>query len=407
LSNFDALAFMFVLSVLYVLESGAWVRRDALLLARAGADFFLKRSGGLFSTDRGWLAILSPLPPLESGFVVQSLPFSWSENGISTHAIPTLHPHGRQAEERRVFRWEDLKKIETDGKKVVLGKSTIAVGHARMADAVARLLTAVRDAEPESRRDRIDALFAEALDEDEAKRRLNLFEEKSILPRLLANLIFFQVFFLLPFLYFTGLFYPRWYLFVGELALLMWTNAFAYFFAHKQLFAQSRLERISTFVSLLMWPPAAIRSHDKLGRHLFMGLHPVGVVGALVPTEVKREFLGTLLRDARHPLGLESAFDDADADADAEGGDRALADIEANFATRHQALLLESASAMGLQEKEALAPPEKEGDLLQSYCPRCMLQYRVQGGECSDCAGVSLVAFSEKGKRKKKGGKKA
>ena len=87
----------------------------------------------------------------------------------------------------------------------------------------------------------------------------------------LANLLFFQLFFLLPLLYFTGMLYPRWVLFVGQLALLLVCNAGAFFLAHKRLFPEATVERLSYAISYLIWPPGAMRSHDRLARHLFVG----------------------------------------------------------------------------------------------------------------------------------------
>jgi hypothetical protein len=372
MSNFDALAFMFTLTVLYVLECGAWIRRDALLLVKATKGYALRRSGGLFSTDRGWLAILDPLPPLSPAFVVQALPLSLAPEGASTHVIPALHPHGRQAVERRLLAFSDLEKIEVDGKTVLASGVSIPTGNARMAMEVARILTALKTKDSGARQAVLDGIFDQALDVVEAQTRVAM--------------VFLQVFLLLPALYFTGFLYPKALIFVGELGLLLLANAHAYFVAHKKLYPRLRVERFSTSLSMTIWPPAAIRSHDKLARHLFVGLHPLAVTQALAPAEEVRDFLASLLRDAAHPLGLEGGSDD---------NDERLASIESSFAHLHRARLLAVAHDLDLTEKAVLAPPKKEGDLLKSHCPRCLLQYRVERGDCADCGGVPLVPFKE------------
>jgi hypothetical protein len=48
----------------------------------------------------------------------------------------------------------------------------------------------------------------------------------------------------------------------------------------------------------------------------------------------------------------------------------------------------------GLHLAAYLDPPAQTDRSSLSYCPRCEVEYAVLAGTCSDCTGVSLVAFA-------------
>lgn len=125
---------------------------------------------------------------------------------------------------------------------------------------------------------------------------------------------------------------------------------------------------------MVLSPPAALHAVSHLSRELLAGFDTLAVSAALLSR-------ATLLRLARAELhGIEQARSSGE-----EGGWTA-------YWTERRRQVIALLRRVGIEEREALAPPPRRDPMAAGYCPFCGTEY-LQGFEaCEDCR-LPLLRF--------------
>jgi hypothetical protein len=166
-----------------------------------------------------------------------------------------------------------------------------------------------------------------------------------------------------------------------ELVCLTISVVILYVHAHKRLFGRSRPGPWMDAISMLLFPPAAMRSVDRLSQDVAASHSAVAVVLALCdPTEA-----GEFVR--RQAIDLQ-------ADGTSEPVDEATA-CRQWFAALVLRELIEQSKQSGMEIFRA--PQREEG--MHAYCPKCHSQFRHVDGACDDCSGVGLRTFDGVGRK--------
>jgi hypothetical protein len=202
--------------------------------------------------------------------------------------------------------------------------------------------------------------------------------------RVLCNALFvylFLVFLVVPALMLFLSVARLWPALLTLLVALVLAIAIEYRRVHRRLWPVDRIERRNTLVHLCLYPPAAIRTYDALAHRLCAPYHPAAVAVVLCDAPVRDRFLRRLLLELRFSATHASA--------------RGIPDettmwFRAALEAQLHCLLVEQ----GLQLAAYLDPPAQTDRSSLSYCPRCEVEYSVLAGTCSDCGGISLVAFA-------------
>ena len=128
-----------------------------------------------------------------------------------------------------------------------------------------------------------------------------------------------------------------------------------------------------------------IRARDLLSRPLLEQFHPVAMAKAFCQeSEFKAMARGAVL-DFHFPA--KSSASTALGPVTAQTVVRYCRELEKKaletFLQRH-----------GLKIAELLQAPEPMDDSCLAFCPRCQAQFTFVDGECSDCGGIKLQAFT-------------
>lgn len=119
---------------------------------------------------------------------------------------------------------------------------------------------------------------------------------------------------------------------------------------------------------LAMWPLAAMRASDVLGRHLLADLAPLAAA-TLLPRERFRDAARRELAELRFAVEPRDAWLD-------ERRRRALARFLAAEKVDVEALF---------------APPAPDDPAVRAYCPRCRAQYVTARERCASCDGIRVL----------------
>jgi hypothetical protein len=385
-----------VLAVIYGWECACWVRRGSVAFRTwFGRRWRPSHPGTLLGNQRGGFIFAHPLPPLGTLLTGNQFPLSLSSEAVFAYVAPTVNPGWRPAQTEALFRFEDIRTVEANGKKVrVNGAVLLSATSPTFAAQVAQQLQQLVKVAPAAREKAAEAIIREGFDRKAIERRWQEFQKQTGKLRLLTNGLFAYLFVLAPLLIWQVGFRLCWLGLLAGLLAFTIATAISFYRAHKRFYPAAEDERFTHFLTILLSPATTIRAHDVLSRPLLEGFHPLAIARVFCPEPVFRDFARKVLREVRHP-GLPVC---------------PRREPLAQTAERQSREVLERTVEEFLRQgdvspEELMRPPAPADESCRSYCPRCLTQFTTAEGICADCGGLALTACAAPGQGSDDSGK--
>jgi len=373
---------MLVLGVLYLIDCCIWVDRgDLLVTARFCSRWRVAYSGRLISNGEGGFNMLNPFPPFGQVFLGHFFSYSLSPEGVCSERRLTPDGSTRAVVSDRVWRYDEIERVEVDGKRLLLNGVLFArCGSAARARRLRDQLEALIPLDVAGRERQLKMEMASAFDVSAIRKRVD-----EVLAGSEGLQSFILFFFLTVFLAFPLL--GSWLglsLVVIPAGVLLFLGGIIIgvrcFRAHRSLYPDRFGERLGILVKCILCPPSAMRARDFLTRYALHPFHPVAIMSVLGSKQQER-IAGELVRDGAFPIPYDRGCSDLNRivswwwDLEREAMSRAIDDWEAS---------------PGVGAFTDL--PDWDGDS-SHYCPRCQCQLTPVAPTCPDCSGVSLREF--------------
>ncbi len=350
-----------IVFALYIVQCVCWVNPDSVVFALGLRDRGKKKSRGLTLSGLDTAAFLAnPLPPLSPLLVTH-----WPAFQLNPDSVLISGPNG----EATSITWETLV-VTRSGSRLLFNGTSVFKGDETQVLGYCQLLQQLRQATRPQRERAIEKWLREGLDSKASARRLQVFQRRSLWIRIVSNLQFFFLFFLLPFA--IGI-YPR--MLRPAIILVVATSvilAIEFWSVHRKLYKKTADTRFTATFTIALSPLAAIRTCDTLCRNLVAGYHPVAVAAAICTDAAFEAIAGEQLRYAK----FTSASD--------------------WYQKKLVGLIEQVIRQRGLEPRRLLTPSSQMSGCIL-YCPRCLTQYVTNREECSDCGHKALVAFTSSG----------
>jgi hypothetical protein len=379
---------LLVLVVIYVAECIVWVRRGSVLFINwsglARTRWRLLHPGSTLGNQHGAILFANPLPPLGAIVFGQQPPVSLSGEAAIAFSAACLNPTWRPAQSARLVRFDEIKTIERDGRKIfVNGEVFLKAMSPFSAREVARQLRELKDASPARRAALLRDFVSASFDEKAVRARLDDFAQRSRVLRTLANSLFVFLYVLAPVVVWKfGLVKTVWPLVTVLLAHTV-TIAILFRRAHGHLYPHGHEERFTPFLTMLLAPPSAVRSVDVLGKHLLEEFHALAAAKVLLSAESFRAFARRVLLDLRFPIFPMHPSNDA-----------LVASTENSFRDLMRAEAEKLVTRAGLKVEELILPPARSEAIHTAFCPRCDSQFVRADSGCGDCGGRPLARWN-------------
>src|SRR5262249_45107905 len=197
---------------------------------------------------------------------------------VLAYVSPCVNPGSRPAQSAKLFKFDDIRKVEAEGKKVrINGELLLKVGSATFAIHIARQVDELTKLSPPKREAALKEMARERFDTKAIAERWEAFRKEIVNIRILTNWLFFYLIVFPPILIWQLGFHMVWpALLTG---LLCFTIATAIFFRriHKVFYPKAEDDRFTHFLTILLSPATTIRAHDTLSRPLLEHFHPLAV----------------------------------------------------------------------------------------------------------------------------------
>lgn len=357
--------------ILYLFECLAWVPRRTV-----GFFKFLGRWRGrlAFRPNASWSVSVvfgKPWPPLSPPWLAEPLPFAMDPSGITLI----------ESDKRRIT-WEDLAPVSARGHRVESGELLLATVASRAgAAALAGTLEETRTSPVKKRETGLRKFLDARFDLDAPLGRRKEFQSSVRALRVCSNALWLALFGGLGVA--VGANNMLVLLASAALSLLLWPlNSIVFYFTVRNL-AKTWLPRahgpdLPKRLVAMLSPISGVRAVDMLAREVWANLDPLTVATVLLSPKDLPAFARPLLVAMR-----AREHDD-------------LAWWRGETRQRMERMLAKK----GVDLATLLAPPRREGDHVETYCPSCLAQYesgRKAGEPCPNetCLDIPLQSFSQ------------
>ncbi|MEW6348156.1 MAG: hypothetical protein AB1646_03785 [Thermodesulfobacteriota bacterium] len=319
----------------------------------------------------GRLVLSHPLPFFSETYVCEPSPVALSPWGVSGE---------------RSITYDEIRCVEVHEETVLVNDSSFAVcGSSTKARWVAGLLDELRQLPPDAREARIRQTLRESFGSAAADSLLRGHGVRGRIPtsrktlRWLCNLLFLHIFLVSPAVMWAFGVAPVMVIFLASVMCGMSVAvSIVYYRAHKRWFPAEGNARVTHLMTMLLFPPAAVRAADVLGRDLLFRYEPVAVAAVLAERSEFESMARFRLLDLLHPIEQRS-------------------EAEQWYGNASEQALAEFLASVGIKESALLVAPESWDEGCVSYCPRCLVQYVIPEGTCADCPGIALVRQPDQG----------
>jgi hypothetical protein len=366
-----------VLALIYIWECANWVP----LGAKAFTTWLGTRwrySSPALRNQKGGFVLAPPLPPLGGILSVNPSPLF-----IAPQGILAVRPASRRGGENLVVGWDEIRKIDTEGKTLVINGKAFARGFSatqarRTADQLRELLKFSASARESALQKSMQERFRIKI----ARRQWKAFSLRTANLQFLANALFVYLFVFAPLAISRMGLALIWPSLLAGLYALTFSISFIFHHTHKHFYPTMKDDRFTHTLINMFSPATTIRARDVLSRPLLENFHPVAVANAFCPEPEFRQIAQAAVLDFRFPPKSTKS----DRSVAAEAIVRYCSDLEKkaleSFLQQH-----------GVKVDELLQAPERMDETCVSYCPRCQAQFTFADGQCSDCGGIRLVPF--------------
>ena len=372
------------LLAIYLSECFFWVPRGSVVLRCLFGRFAILHPSPLIGSYRAGIVLLNPLPPLGQAFPCHQWPLSLTPQGVYSFVPQVPHQHDRPEHLALYLPFADILSVSRDAATLNLNHRPFAhLPDESSAARFAGLIEQLRVLPPEQRSGAIDAALADSLRLRAIRQRLLLFRQLSGPLKIYSHCVLLLLFFALPAAIGSHLVRPYLLPILTLLLLALLTTVHSFYYAHKQLYPDTRGTRLRATLTMVFTPTAAIRASDVLSRELLSAFQPLAVAWVLCSPELFRPFVRHLLLDLEHPMQpvCPPTANDVQRQAVSAFHQRLHTALR-DFLTRQQQ-----------DPTELTRPLAPEDPSCLTYCPRCEGQFLLPAGVCENCGGLTLLAF--------------
>ncbi len=325
--------------------------------------FFVKRkfcfSETLFRLKGRGYFIANFFLPVDTAFSCTELPFS-------------IAPGGIVSADGHLSRYDQIKSVTHDDRRLLIDGSCRHKGDSEQNLAqLCSLLNALRNTPEQSRETLIDEYYEKRLDAQRAAALLSDFFRKSALLRRLSSVFFVCTLAVFISLSRSSLLVPYWPLLPAAYPLVLMSIVVLYYINDCHFRGKAAEGRCGNILLMILFPPYLVKAAGFIGENLFHSFHPLAFGKAFLADRDFTDFACQYYRKQKYTkVGAESL--------------QAQEIIE--WSIHHHTRCLDIFfDTIGFDTGQLFAAPAAENDNMKSYCPRCLAQYSMQTGECSDC----------------------
>src|SRR4051812_30283806 len=189
-----------IFALIYFWECVCWINRGSVgFLTWFGRRWRLGHPASLFGNQSGGFIFAHPLPPLGTVLIGNQHPLSISPDAVLAYVATCVNPGIRPTQSAKLFKFEDIRKVEAVGKKVrINGDLLLKVTSPIYASHIAQQLNELAKLAPAKRGAALEEMARDRFDTKAVSERWEKFREQIVDVRTLTNWLFIYLFIFVP-----------------------------------------------------------------------------------------------------------------------------------------------------------------------------------------------------------------
>ena len=376
---------------LYLIESMAWLKPGSSVFVRFCGTFRSPLSVlQLFGNDAGTLVLGGPLTS-DASFICEPLPISIAPEGVVSFVPASPLKTERCPATGLLFTWSELEELRLEEQKLLVNERTVCrPRNSRSAKYLYETLRHISKLGAEKRSGLASHLIASTLNHQDTREQLDQWRRVTRRLRFASALRFLWTLPLGIVLFYELVPLPfkrNWQFtltYLTILVVLWWWTTLEGFLAHRKLLPFELGGRLKLLFTSLISPVVPMRAADRLGRDLFLFVHPLAFAAAIDDRKLMETCSREIVRDLEFPLPPELPPHSPPA------SEHVVQWSTSETISEVKQML----SELKIDYDGFLAAPERSDKQSQSYCPRCHDDYHALKANCSRCGNRPTVPFS-------------
>jgi len=201
-----------IFTLIYLWECVCWINRGSVgFLTWFGRRWRVAHPASLIGNQSGGFVWTHPLPPLGTILVGNQYPLSISPDAVLTYVAPSANPGSRPTQSAKLFKFDDVRKIEALGKKVCInGEVLLKVGTMTFAGHIAQQLDELTKLAPAKQKTALKEIARDQFDTKAITERWETFHQRIANVRILTNWLIMYLFVFTPILIWRLGFHMVW-----------------------------------------------------------------------------------------------------------------------------------------------------------------------------------------------------
>lgn len=361
------------LVLLYLIDCIACVGYQHLLFSSHFGRYFKLKKPGLHVIG---------LLPISEVVISHNLAIFLTSHGFYTMAGKSYTNNIRyEAESLRLIAYEDVTKIEVDGKVIkVNDEAHLKFPTSTSAQQMGSLLQELTCSETSDRHQKIREFLRERTDLQKIRTVRENYQPLAYI-KMLSSILFVNVFGILPLAIYSKLsLYVNLavivYLSIGIYLLILISS----YILRRKLFDTVKSQTLLAMLPTILSPVTAMRIIKDLTKEIYARFDYLAVSAELLPSNafkslMREEYLRIIYAN-KNEQNTELS----------------------EFLSLRQSALLNLLTDTGIRLDELLVAPKRQDPSATSYCPICLNEYRSGTGKCVDCL-IDLKQFDNKSSR--------
>jgi len=327
------------------------------------------------------ITLLNPFTPISLEYLANVPRISLSPAGVCSYVIKDYLDTNKMSQEQTTWLFDDIKQIcANDSMVMINGAFFVSCSCNKQAKYYVDIVNNTKSLKISDRGKYLLEVITRQFSSKQILEEINTISSNLRWLRVACSLLFFGTFIVAPG---AVLLYSLEKMII-PIILLLYSLAVPVavlnYSAQKNLIKNGLGSRVVAIIKIILCPPMAIRLPSEISLTALAQFHPIPVIVTILG-DTGLSFYLESVRKLMHPLQMHSenpvSNDIIDWYSEAEYN------AFLHFGKTRYGTSFDSCGAAPIQESGS-----------QSYCPRCLTQYKISVGTCSNCKGVMLHAFS-------------
>lgn len=375
-----------VIVIIYLFECIILADETTALLYSSWFSFKMSYKEGVYKWSNKFVKFLNPFIPQMDVFKADFPGYSISPIGICSIRVNELRAQDDLPTRKTFYKFDEINRISLEDNVILInGDLTIKCSSSYEAAQIKKLLNEVSSSQSENIEqiviDHLEGSFELKLLTD----KMNSYEKKSFILKNIVLVYWIFLFLILPVLLFNFGFYLVFEKILFILAALHILTIGSLVLTYRSVYGKVYSSDFkSSLIKIMLSPLAACRSMNIISEEYLRQFHPIVIMQYLLPEGLFKLWGNKIIREYRY-LNAYNGTSEVEAQILQWNRDKINAQIE-NFITEQN-----------YTPDDLLKPIISMSKNTLSYCPRCLTEYSIEAGQCSDCDGINLIALKETG----------